>query len=291
MKNVFTRVVKAKIATMLSFVPDEVYIELVYFIKLKKILNIRNATSFNEKIQYKKIYDHNPVYTTLVDKYKVRNYVSDRVGDKYLIPLLGVWDSPMLIDVNELPEAFVLKCNHDSGTAIICEDKTKIDFEDCKRKLNSYLKINYYYKSREWAYKNVKPCILAEKLIRDDKGDLRDYKFFCFGGTVFYIQVDFDRQTNHTRKIYTRNWEPLDVKIEYPISKIEAERPRNLDEMIHIAERLSAGLSDARIDLYSVTNGGQDYVYFGEITLYHGSGLEHIVPETFNTRMGQLIKT
>ena len=288
-KRLRKKMIKYMLCYLLRFIPDEYYIKIIYWLKNGEKLDLIHPHTYNEKIQHKKIYDRNPIYEVLVDKYRVREYVKCKIGEEYLIPLLGVWNDETEITLEELPRSFVLKCNHDSGTVIICEDKNVFNYDAAKQELGICRKMNYYYRSREYAYKNVKPCILAEQLIKDDDGPLKDYKIFCFHGKAKYVQVDFDRQTHHTRRLYDTEWNPLNVRIEYPISSVEADRPQQLKKMIEIAEKLSENLSDARIDLYSVTTNGINKVYFGEITLYHGSGLEKIVPESFGYEMGVLI--
>jgi len=217
----------------------------------------------------------------------VRSYVAEKVGEQYLIPLLGKWDKVEQIDFANLPDQFVLKCNHDSGGIVICTDKEKIDIRVIRRKLKYHFKQNQYYVSREWAYKDIKKCIICEKYMIDDEiNELIDYKFFCFAGIPQIIQVDFDRYNNHKRNLYTVDWEFLDFSIKCPSdSKADIQKPENLEEMLKVARALSYGLPQVRVDLYSV-NGK---TYFGELTLYHGGGIENFSSEEYAVRMGSWI--
>lgn len=179
---------------MLNFLPDTVFVPFIYRMSTGKKLNLSNPVTFNEKVQWLKLNDHNPLYVQLVDKYAVREYIAKIIGNQFLIPLIGKWSRVEDIDFEKLPNEFVLKCNHDSGGIVICKDKKTLDIKSAKKKLEDHLKRNHYYMSREWAYKNVIPCIICEKYMVDNKTqDLRDYKFFCFNGVPKFIQVDFNR--------------------------------------------------------------------------------------------------
>src|SRR5690554_6695477 len=177
-----------------KFVPAEIYIKIQYKNYIGKNLNLRNPKTFNEKLQWLKLYDRNPLYTNLVDKYKVREFISQTIGEEYLIPLLGVWDKFDEIDFGELPNKFVLKPNHTSGDVFICKDKTKVNFDELRTKVNAWLEREYYWEHREWPYKNIKPRIFAEKYMVDESGvELKDYKFFCFNGEPKALYVATDR--------------------------------------------------------------------------------------------------
>ena len=252
-----------------------------------KKLDISNVKSFNEKIQWMKLYDHNPFYTGIVDKKRVRDYVAERIGEEYLIPLLGVWNDPDEIDINELPEQFVIKCNHDSGGIAICKDKKLFNWEEEKKKISSHLKQNHYYLSREWAYKDVEPCVIAEQYMEDESTEeLRDYKFFCFNGVPKFVQVDFARYIDHKRNIYDIDWNLLDLTIKCPNDpNAKIEKPSDYINMVELAKKLSEGIPQVRVDLYSV-NG---HTYFGEMTLYHGSGYEEFTPDSYGDLFGSFI--
>lgn len=270
-----------------NFIPDERFLKFEYRMATGKKLRLDPPTTYNEKLQWIKLYDRNPMYPLLVDKYRVRDFVEERVGKEYLIPLLGRWDTVSQVDFEKLPNSFVLKCNHDSGGIFICPDKASADWEKGKQILERHLKQNHYYLSREWAYKDVWPCIVAEKYMRDAKdNDLRDYKFFCFNGIPKLIQVDFNRFTDHKRNFYTLDWKFMDVSIKCPNDRnAQLEKPENLPEMIEVATKLSAGFAQVRVDLYSVDGK----TYFGEMTLYHGGGYEKFTPEEFGVTMGSWI--
>ncbi|MBS6642766.1 MAG: glycosyl transferase [Clostridiaceae bacterium] len=268
-------------------IPDRVFVPFQYWMATGKKLKLNNASTFNEKIQWMKLFDRNPIYPIVVDKYKVRDYVSERIGSDYLIPLLGKWDSLDAININSLPEQFVLKCNHDSGGISICQDKCRFDWNKEKKKLAIHMRQNHYYLSREWAYKDVKPCIIAEKYMVDMKtGELRDYKFFCFNGKPRYVQVDFNRFVNHKRNIYDLNWNLIDLAIKCPNDPNKSiEKPENFNIMLEVAKKLSVGFPQVRVDLYSVNEN----VYFGELTLYHGNGFEKFTPEKYGEEFGSYI--
>nr|MDE6606472.1 glycosyl transferase [Lachnospiraceae bacterium] len=220
---------------ILRIIPSKYYLSYLYKKITGEKLNLKNPISFNEKLQWLKLYDKNPSYTNLVDKYAVREYVKEKIGDKYLIPLLGgPWHSVDEIDFEALPDQFVLKCTHDSGSVIICEDKSKFDIDAAKKKLNRCLKIKFFYLAREWPYKNVLPAIIAEKYMTDETGyELKDYKVFTFNGVPKLIQVDYDRFQNHKRNLYNTEWEYLPTQIQYPTdSSIKIERPKRLEEML-----------------------------------------------------------
>lgn len=270
-----------------NFIPDRIFVPFQYRMATGRKLDLNNVSTFNEKIQWMKLFDRNPIYPVAVDKYRVRDYVSERIGDVYLIPLLGKWDSLDIINIDLLPEQFVMKCNHDSGGISICQDKSRYDWNSEKKKLEIHMKQNHYFLSREWAYKEVKPCIIAEKYMKDRKtGELIDYKFFCFNGEPRYVQVDFNRFVDHKRNIYDLNWNfvNLTIKCQNDPNQI-IEKPEGFDIMIEVARKLSKGFPQVRVDLYFV-NGE---VYFGELTLYHGSGFEKFTPERYGEEFGSYI--
>tara|TARA_B110000908_G_C10267775_1_gene466261 strand:+ start:7563 stop:8492 length:930 start_codon:yes stop_codon:yes gene_type:complete len=277
-----------KIIDYLFLIPDKMYLELLFRRVKGKKLNLNNAKSFNEKIQWLKLYDRKPEYTRMVDKYEVKKFVSNIIGEKHIIPTLGIWDEFDEIDFKKLPKQFVLKCTHDSGGLIICKNKLELNMKSSKKLIDKSLKINYYFKGREWVYKNVKPRIIAEKYIVDnDVEDLRDYKFFCFNGKAKFIQVDFNRFTNHKRNIYNTEWQFQNFKIEYPNDpNYLISKPDKLGEMILLANKLSENISSLRVDLYVV----KDYIYFGELTFYPGGGFEEITPNEWDYKLGRLIE-
>jgi len=264
--------------------PDSWYVRCQYRYKMGKKLNLKDPRTFNEKIQWLKLNDRDPVYTKMSDKCQARTFVSDRLGENYLIPLIGEYDDFDDIDFTKFPQQFVIKCSHDSGSVVIVKDKDTMDVDAVKKKICKALRRNYFWIGREWAYKNIEPKIIVEKYLEDESGvELKDYKIFCFGGVPKFIQVDFDRFTNHRRNIYSPKWEYMAFTSMYPTDQdVHVPRPENLDEMLSVAETLSAGVPHVRVDLYSI---GSD-IKFGELTFYHGSGVEKYDPEEWDGTLG-----
>lgn len=273
---------------LMKFLPDDVYLKICYRLKMHKKLNLKNPKTFNEKLQWLKLYNRKPEYTMMVDKYKVREYVKEKIGEEYLIPLVGgPYYNVDEINLDKLPDQFVLKCNHDSGSVITCKDKKSFDFEAAKRKLDYCLKHNFWYLGREWPYKDVKPCIIAEKYMVDEsEKELKDYKVFNFNGEPKIIQVDIGRFTHHKRNLYDKNWRYMSLSIQYPTdAKTEISKPEKLDEMLEIAKKLSKDIPFLRTDFYSIGNK----IFFGEITFSHGSGFEEFRPNEWDRMLGDLI--
>lgn len=272
------------------FVPQKLYCMLEYRHYIGKKLNLKNPITFNEKIQWLKIYDHNPIYTRLVDKYAVRLFVKEKIGGKYLIPLLGVYENIDEIPFDKLPEQYVLKCTHDSGTVIVKNHACIMTVNEIKKKLEKALKRNYYYVHREWPYKNVKPRIICEQYLEAPaNGELIDYKFMCFNGRPKCLFLCLDRHNGKGLKvdIYDMEWTPMPFeRRHYPRSGRFTPKPKCFDEMVEVAKKLSEGLPFVRVDLYE--NNGK--VYFGELTLYPGSGLEEFTPESYDRLLGDWIE-
>lgn len=270
------------------FIPAKFYCSIEYWRRLDRKLNLKNPRTFNEKIQWLKLYDHNPIYPKLVDKYEVRQYVKDMIGEKYLVPLIGIYNTVEEIPFQELPKEYVLKCTHDSGTAIIKNELCQLTVEDIKQLLKKGLKRKYYYEHREWPYKFIKPRIICEKYLVDESGyELKDYKIHCFNGEPKLIQVDFGRFSIHRRNLYDMQWNFIDASIMYPNDpSTEIKRPHKLQEMLEIASVLSYSFPYVRVDLYVVN----DRIYFGELTFHHGAGYEKITPESYNLLMGSWLK-
>ncbi len=266
-------------------IPDCTYLKMVYRLSMKKKLNLKNPTTFNEKMQWLKLYDRKPIYTTMVDKAAVKKYVADRVGDEYIIPTLGIWDSFDEIDFDSLPDQFVLKCTHDSGGVVIVRDKSKLDFKKARKKLSKYLKRDYFYQWREWPYKNVPKKILAEAYMEDEKtSELRDYKFMCFHGEVKCTLVCTDRfsEDGLHMTFFDRDWNVLPFERSTPVSKESLPAPLNYERMLELSEKLSYGLSFVRVDFYEVSGK----VYFGELTFFPGTGLKAFQPEKWDEIIG-----
>lgn len=269
---------------------DKKFIEKMFKATMDYPLNLENPKSFNEKLQWLKLYDRNPLYTKLVDKYEVREYISEKIGEDYLIPLLGVWDDPEDIDFDSLPDKFVLKCNHNSGLGMcICTDKSKIDIKKVKNELKSGLAQNYYLNGREWPYKNVSRKIICEKYMTDETGkNLRDYKFYCFDGKPKIVGIYQDRNSDKetTGDFFDMNFEWVDLRFGMPNALNKPQKPQKFQEMIKIAEILSEGMPEVRVDLYISNNK----IYFGELTFFDGGGFDKIEPLEWDYKLGSWIK-
>lgn len=267
---------------------DEEYLKKLFKCHMKRELNLDNPQTFNEKLQWLKLYDRKPEYTTMVDKYAVKRYVADIIGEEYIIPTLGVWNHFDEIDFDKLPNQFVLKCTHDSGGIVICKDKNKLDLKSAKKKIEKCLKRNYYWSSREWPYKDVKPRIIAEKFLSDEgKEELSDYKVLCFNGEPKIVEVHKGRfNGQHTADNYDISWNKTDIE-QYDLPKSDEimPKPAFLEEMLHLSKLLSKNLIHVRVDWY-FTN---DRLYFGELTFYDGSGYNQFCGNA-DEFLGSLIK-
>lgn len=263
---------------------DEMYLKVMFFHRLGYWPNFKNPKTFNEKLQWLKLHDHNPLYTVYADKYAVRPHIRDVMGDEYLIPILGVYESVDNIDFNRLPDQFVLKCNHGASFNIICKDKRKIDIAETKKLLKKWMMTDFYNDKKEYHYKDIKRCIICEKYMKDDHSkELMDYKFFCIGGKVRMIQVDFDRFSNHRRNLYDKDWKLLDVELSFPRAPdLYSEPPAKLSEMIRFAELLSKEFPQVRIDFFYIN----DRIYFGEMTFFSGAGFSKYKPRSFERKLG-----
>ncbi|WP_448379491.1 ATP-grasp fold amidoligase family protein [Fervidobacterium sp.] len=270
-------------------IPDKAYLKLKYRIIFGKKLNLNNPQTFNEKLQWLKLYDRNPMYTMLTDKYEVRKYVAEVIGEEHLIPLLGVWERFEEIDFDKLPNEFVLKPTHTSGDIFICKDKSKVDLTELRKIVNKWLKREYYWFHREWPYKNIKPRIIAEKYMVDDSGvELKDYKFMCFNGKPKILFVASNRHLEGGVKIdfYDLDWNLLPFERHYKRSGKVMPKPRSFNKMIEIAEKLSQGIPFVRVDLYEVDG----HPYFGELTFYPGAGFEEFTPEEWDYIIGSWLQ-
>ena len=274
---------------MLNWLPDKVFLNAAFRARFGRKLDLKNPKTFNEKLQWMKLYNRNPVYTMMVDKYLVRNYVREIIGEEYLIPLLGVWDDPDKIDFDKLPLQFVLKCNHNSGLGMcICKDKNKLDIAKVKNDLRKGLKQDYYLTGREWPYKNVPRKIIAEKYMVDESGyELKDYKYYCFDGKVRIVMINSDRMSSLETKAnyFDENYQPLDFVWGYENAKIPPAKPEKFEEMKSLAEKLSEGIPHVRIDFYQTPQG----IFFGEMTFFDGSGFDVIEPIEWDYKIGSWI--
>ena len=268
--------------------PAEAFLKRMYKIKMGKDLNLENPVDYTEKLQWLKLYDHRPEYTVMVDKYEAKKYVAQRIGEKYVIPLLGVWENVNDIDFAALPNQFVLKTTHDSGALVICKDKNILDIESTKKKLNYFLKRRYYDCNREWPYKNVKPRIIAEKYMEDSTyKELRDYKFFTFGGVpkVLYIAQGRGKGEPTVADFFDMDFNHLPFTIDHDMADVPPEKPECFEEMKRLAAILSEGTPQLRVDFYEVDGR----VYFGEMTFFHCSGMEEFHPEEWNKTFGDWV--
>jgi len=271
----------------LRYISDEAFLKLSFKAYQGYKLDLNKVETFNEKIQWLKLFDRNNKYTDLTDKYLVRKYVKERIGEQYLIPLLGVWNYVNEINFSKLPNQFVLKCNHDSGSVIICKNKQEFDTQKATKKLKKNLNTQYFWKSREYNYKNIKRKVIAEKYMIDIDGkEINDYKFFCFNGDPKFIQVDFARHTKHIRNYY--NIDGTFIPVEYGCQSdrnLMLPKDIKLDEMINIAKKLSKDFIMVRVDLYQIENK----IYFGELTFHHGGGFMKVNPFEYDKKWGSYI--
>lgn len=272
-------------AGLFNGMDDERYLKMIFKSVMGKPLNLENPVTFNEKLQWLKLHDRREEYTDMVDKYEVKKLVADKIGSEYVIESLGVWNDADEIDFDALPEQFVLKCTHDSGSVVVCKNKAELDIPAVRKRLNEGLKHNYYNSYREWPYKNVKPKILAEKYMGEE---LTDYKLMCFGGKPECLFTCTERFSPNGLKVtfFDTDWNRLPFERHYPASGKEIKKPEKLGEMLSIAQRLAEGTRFVRVDLYEI--GGR--IYFGELTFYPGSGLEEFRPAEWDAKLGELLK-
>ena len=273
---------------LLRLCSDKMYFRIKWFARrMPYRLNLKNPQTFNEKLQWIKLYDRNPLYTTLVDKYRVKKYVEEIVGAEHVIPLLGAWDRVEDIEWDKLPNQFVLKVNHDCGGQVICKDKSKLDKEATIIKLNKAFSRNYYYEGREWPYKNVQPKVFAEAYMEDEYGELRDYKFFCFDGEVkaMFIATDRTKETETCFDFFDAEFNHLPFTQGHPNAKVQPAKPKGFEEMKTLAAKLSKGIPEVRVDFYDVN--GQ--VYFGEFTFFHFGGMVQFRPLEWDYKFGSWI--
>ena len=274
----------------LRWVPDRMYLKLRYRHMVGKKLDLRNPTTLNEKLQWLKLNNRNPDDCQLVDKYEVRAYIEEKLGAEYLIPLLGVWDRPEDIDFENLPQQFVLKCTHDSGSVILCKDKSAFNINQAIDKLNKKIKHNLFWEGREWPYKNLKPKVIAEAYMENDDGsDLIDYKFFCFNGRpemVYVSQGLSDHSTAHISYV-SMDWkqEPF-RRSDFAVFETIPDKPMNFEKMVNFSKKLSARHPFVRIDFYEISGK----LYFSEITFYPGSGYTEFTPDEWNYYWGQRLE-
>ena len=270
---------------------DEKFLKRKFKLRFGYELNLDNPQTYSEKLQWLKLYDRRPEYVQMVDKIEVKKYVADRIGEEYIIPTIGVWDDPEDIDFDALPDRFALKCNHNSGVGmVICKDKSGLDIKKVREGLKRGLAQDYYLANREWPYKDVKRRILAEQFMEDEKtSELRDYKFFCFNGEAKMLFVASDRQKEGEETkfdFFDMDYNLLPFTNGHPNSKVQPEKPECFDKMKELAEKLSEGIPQLRVDFYEV-NGR---IYFGELTFFHWSGMKPFEPEEWDYKIGEWVK-
>lgn len=274
-----------------QFFPDKLYLQFQFRALMGKKLDLQNPQTFNEKLNWLKLFDHNPLYTTLVDKLAVKDWVAAKYGDNsIIIPTLRVYNTIEDIDFNELPDQFVLKTSHsgDSLGVVVCKDKKTFNYKRSLANLKSSLNTDYYKPGREWPYKNVPRKVFAEQYLEDEYGELRDYKFFCFNGKVKALFIATDRSKGHVCFDYfDSNFNHLDFVQSHPMKGVKNfEKPKNFERMIEIAEILSHDIPHVRVDLYDV-NGN---IYFGEMTFYHYGGIVPFHPESWDYIFGEWLE-
>lgn len=269
--------------------PDAIWLRVLYRLKMHRVLHLKNPQRFTEKLQWLKLHDRNPLYSVLVDKYEVKDYVRQQIGGEYVIPVYGVWEHFDDIDFEKLPNQFVLKCTHDSGNVFICKDKVTFDKTKAKEGLERSLKYNFYWWTREWPYKNVKARILAEKYMKDEKsgdGSLTDYKFYCFKGEPKIVLVSSGRGSgNLCFDYYDMQWRKLPLIWDRPNSNIDYAEPLNFSKMQQMCRQLAQGIPHVRIDLYDISN----HIYFGEFTFYDSGGYCNFTPDEWDKKLGDMI--
>lgn len=291
LRDIFSRDFRSKLMYALSFLPDKMYLQLFYFATTRKFIDFKNPKGFNEKLQWLKVNDRRPEYSQLVDKLAVRDHIAEVLGEEYLFPLLGKWESFQDIDFDSLPEQFVIKCNHDSGSTKVIKNKSLLTDEEINEMKEFYsarLKQDFYYAGREYPYKGIKPYIIAEQLMIDETApekSIEDYKFFCFNGEPKVMFIATDRATDCKFDFFDMNFNHLDLVNIHPNADKPISKPEKFDEMKELAAKLSQGMRHVRIDLYEL-NGK---IYFGEYTFFHGGGFQLCHPEKWERQLGDWI--
>ena len=267
--------------------PEKYFIRKVYKRRFNVYPDLKHPKTLSEKVQWLKLNDRTPLHTICADKYKVREYVKEKIGDEYLIPLIFETKNVNDICMENMPSyPIIIKTNHDSSGGIIIRDKTKHDWGKAQKHLRVLLKKNYYYDHKEWQYKNIERRIIVEKLLIAENGGIPfDYKIHCFNGEPHFIQVDIDRMIDIKRNLYTTQWEKMDVEWKFPMGK-DVSRPLQLNRMLQLASKLAKDFIYARIDFYAI----RDEIYFGEITFHPGGGYVVFSPKEWDLKFGSKLK-
>ena len=279
---------KELIKRLSHLLSDKLYIKIKYFIIFKKRLNLKEPKTYNEKLNWLKLYDRKEIYKKMVDKYEVKDYVKNTIGEEYIIPTIGIYDSFDEINFEDLPKQFVIKCTHDSGGLVVVKDKEKLDIKSAKEKINKSLKNDYYYSNREWPYKNAKRRIIIEEYIEDRKNnELLDYKFFCFNGEPKFMFIAKDRGIADTKfNFYDLQFNQMPIKQHYPnFDSNLLEKSQNFKKMIELARILSKDIPQVRVDFYDV-NGK---ILFGELTFFHFGGVVPFEPDEWDKKIGDML--
>lgn len=275
---------------ILRFIPDKLYVQLKYFYRFHRLPDLKNPKTYNEKLQWIKLYDRKQEYIQMCDKYEVKKLIAERFGEEYVVPTLGIYDKFDDIDFDSLPEKFVIKCTHDSGSVIICKNKQTFDYIKARKDITKALKTNYYWHSREWPYNFVKPRIIIDEYLEDDEyKELRDYKVFAFDGEAKAIYISTNRQNANSKTFsdyFDENFNHLPLKNKYDNAPIAPKKPIHFEKMKEIASSISKGYRHFRVDFFEA-NGK---LYFGEITIFHGSGYDPFEPEEWDYVFGSWIK-
>lgn len=287
MSKVFVKAFMFVWNRLAPILPDEIYLKVRFRQRVGYWPNLKDPKTYNEKLQWLKLHDKHPEYTKLVDKIEAKKYVASVIGEKYIIPTLGVWNSVDEIDWDSLPNQFVIKVTSDSGGIVVCKDKKKLDIDKAKKKLKKGWGKNYYKYNKEYPYKDLKPRIIAEQYMEDESGyELKDYKIFCFDGTPKYLFVATGRQMHDTRfDFYDMDFNHLPFLNGHPNADVWPVKPENFDEMVEVAKKLSTGMCHVRVDLYNI-NGK---IYFGELTFFHWSGMTPYNPIEWDYKLGENI--
>ena len=278
-KDLYMRL-KAFIQVFLNRIVPRLYNNVVFMIKNRYICHIKHPRTFNEKIQWRKYYQHDLRFASLVDKWEVRKTI-ERLCPEVLIPSYGVFNSADEIDFEKLPNSFIIKPTHGFGKVIICDDKERFDKNTAKRIIQDWLSYNQFYITGEWQYRDLKPRIIVDKLIGNN---IKDYKFFCFNGEPRVIQIDSDRYIDHKRQLRDKEWNRIHCELAYPNDETELEKPERLDDMLKICRILSSDFDFVRVDLFWVDGN----IYFSELTFTPGNGMDRFVPRSFDYELGKL---
>lgn len=267
---------------------DKLFLKLLFWNRLGYRLNLKNPQTFNEKLQWLKLNDIHEEYTMMVDKVAAKTYVAGIIGEEYIIPTIGVWNSVEEVSWDELPNQFVIKSANDSGGVVVCKDKPSLDIEEAKKKLSRCGGRTYSDLYKEYPYKNVPKQIIAEQYLEDESGfELKDYKIFCFDGKPYMVFVASDRQIHQTKfDFFDLEWNHLPIEQEFPHNPKGIRKPKNLDKMLEIASKLSKGVPHVRVDLYNCDGR----IYFGELTFFHNSGIFPWYPKEWDYKLGKQLK-